>query len=201
MQSDPGAPPPFDPLRPIDSTSILLARVRSGDQAAREQLFRRVLPALQRWAHRRLPSGARDLHDTDDLVQVTLLRAFHHLDGFESRGQGAFLAYLRQILLNAVRSEIRRTARRPLPKELDEHHPDPGRSALEDAVGTQTLDRYERALATLAPDQQEAAVMRIELDFTYQEIADHLGLVSSEAARKMVGRTLVRLAEHMREQP
>jgi RNA polymerase sigma-70 factor (ECF subfamily) len=191
----PNAPPP----RPLESTSVLLAQARSGDDAARERLFARVLPPLQRWAHRRLPAGVRDLHETEDLVQETLLRAFHRLDRFESRGRGTFLAYLRQILLNAIRNEIRRAGRHPAPQQIDPELADPGRSVLEHAVGKEVLEQYEWALDTLSPDHQEAAIMRIELDFTYQEIADHLGLVSSEAARKLVGRTLVKLAERMSE--
>jgi RNA polymerase sigma-70 factor (ECF subfamily) len=172
--------------------------MRSGDPQARERLFARVLPALQRWAHRRLPAGARDLHDTDDLVQLSLARAFRHLDGFESRGHGAFLAYVRQILLNAIRDEIRRSVRHPGRDELPELV-DGRPSALENAVGRDIVASYERSLADLHPDQQEAIIMRIELDMTYQEIADQLAMPSSEAARKMIGRTLLKLAERMRE--
>jgi RNA polymerase sigma-70 factor (ECF subfamily) len=187
------------PPRPVEATSVLLERLRSGDAAAREQLFARMLPALRLWAHRRLPGGARDLHDTDDLVQVSLARAFHHIGSFESRGQGSFLAFLRRVLLNAVRDEIRRSARRPGRDELQEDIADQRLSALEHAVGRDVMEEYERALATLHPDHQEAVIMRIELDLTYPEIAHQLALPSSEAARKMIGRAIVKLAEHMRE--
>jgi DNA-directed RNA polymerase specialized sigma24 family protein len=57
--------------------------------------------------------SARDLRDTDDLVQDTLLRAFKRLETFENRGEGAFLAYLRQSLLNAIRDDLRRAVTRP----------------------------------------------------------------------------------------
>ncbi len=183
----------------LESTASLLAKAREGDAAARERLFARVLPPLRRWAHRRLPPQARDLAETDDLVQVTLLRAFNHLEGFEPRGQGAFLAYLRQILLNAVRDEIRRAARRPERQELDEGLADPGPSALETALGRERLAQYEAALAALPAEQQEAVIMRIELGFTHQEIADALGKPSANAARMVVARALVVLAEAMHE--
>jgi RNA polymerase sigma-70 factor (ECF subfamily) len=173
--------------------------VRAGDAAARERLFARVLPALRHWAHRRLPIEARDIHDTEDLVQVAALRAFNNLEGFESRGQGAFLAYLRQILMNAIRDEIRRATRRPVRDEADSELPDPRPSLLEATVGRETLARYERGLASLSASQQEAVIMRIELDCSYQEIATALGMVSAEAARKVVGRALVSIAENTRE--
>ena len=72
---------------------------RAGDQRARERLVSRFLPILRNWATGRLPGGARDLAETDDLVQITLVRALDHIDRFEHRGEGAFLAYLRRILL------------------------------------------------------------------------------------------------------
>src|SRR5215469_15755942 len=50
-----------------EPTLSLIRRVRSGDALAREQLLRRFLPLLQRWAHGRLPRQLRDLNETDDL--------------------------------------------------------------------------------------------------------------------------------------
>src|SRR5438045_9463154 len=67
-----------------EPTASLLERIRSGEGRAREQLFARYLPILRRWAHGRLPGYARDLSDTDDLVQVTLLRALNNLDEFQA---------------------------------------------------------------------------------------------------------------------
>ena len=97
----------------LESTASLLAKVRSGNEPARERLVERYLTALQRWARGRLPRFARDLSDTDDLVQITFLRALDHVDRFEHRKPGSFLAYLRQILLNEIRSQIRRAGGRP----------------------------------------------------------------------------------------
>jgi RNA polymerase sigma-70 factor (ECF subfamily) len=196
-----GAPAPAAGERtpPLDTTADLLARVRSGDRAAREVLFARVLPPLRRWAHRRLPAGARDLSDTDDLVQTAFLRALARLDSFEARGQGAFLAYLRQILLNALRDEVRRVARRPAGEEVGESLADPGPSPLEMTMGRVALERYERGLARLTPDQQEAILLRVELDLSHQEIADLLGKPSANAARMFVARALIALAEAMDE--
>ena len=183
----------------LESTRVLLDRARDGDAGARERLFARYLPVLRQWAHRRLPASARDLHETDDLVQVTLMRALARLDSFEHRGEGAFLAYLRQILMNAVRDEIRRAARRRAPVALDDDLPDPGPSALERALGRETLERYEAALAELVESQREAVILRLELGFDYAQIAEALGRPSADAARMTVGRALVRLAEVMHE--
>src|SRR5688572_11599302 len=101
--------PPGDPAPDLETTAQLLAWVREGDPAACERLVTRYLPMLRRWAHGRLPGHARALADTDDLVQVTLIRALGRVREFESSREGAFLAYLRRILLNAIRGEIRRS--------------------------------------------------------------------------------------------
>jgi len=73
----------------------------------------------ERWASGRLPRWARDVADTQDLVQETLLQTFKRIDKFEMRGDGALQAYLRQGILNRIRNEYRRAARRPSPEALD----------------------------------------------------------------------------------
>ena len=160
-------------------------------------LFLRFLPILSRWARGRLPRSARSLAETQDLVQITLLRALSHLEEFQSRGEGAFLAYLRRILLNAVTDEIRRAGRRPASETLDDQLPESSRVA--EAVGEGTLASYESALAQLPAQQQEAVILRIEFGYTYEAIAEAVGSPSANAARMMISRALVRVAETMRE--
>lgn len=192
---------PADPAgpRPLETTTDLLALVRSGDERALERLFARVLPPLRAWAHRRLPRRARDLADTDDLVQATVLRALRHLQRFESRGEGALLAYLRQILLNQVRDELRRTARRPPGDGSGESLADPAPSQVEQLVGRELLERYERALASLGEEQRQAVLLKVELGYGNAEIAELLGRPSADAARVFVARSLAALAEAMHE--
>jgi len=171
--------------------------LRDGDIAARDRLLSRYLPLLRRWAHGRLPGRARDIADTDDLVPVTLLRALDHVNEFEPRQEGAFLAYLRRILLNQIRDEIRRAGRKPRKEPLATDMPVDSPSPLERALGREVLLSYEAALARLPQEQQQAVVLRIELGFTHQQVADALGMPSANSARMMVARALVRVAEEM----
>jgi RNA polymerase sigma-70 factor (ECF subfamily) len=182
----------------LETTADLLREVRGGNESARDRLVRRYLPILQRWAHGRLPSRARDLAETDDLVQITLVRALEHVDRFEPRHEGAFLAYLRQILLNAVRHEIRRVGRRPEHDPLEDELVDP--ALVIAAVGHETFIAYEAALATLPPAQQEAVILRVEFAYSFPEIAAALESPSANAARMMVTRALAQLASAMQEQ-
>ena len=126
-----------------ESTFRLLDRARSGDQEALEQLFGRYLKPLQRWARGRLPGWARDLADTDDLVQDTLVQTFKRIEGFEPRRVGALQAYLRQAVLNRIRDELRRKRRQPEMTELDGLEVDRAASPVEEAIGREAVDRYE----------------------------------------------------------
>jgi RNA polymerase sigma factor (sigma-70 family) len=180
-----------------ESTFHLIQRFRSGDKQALEQLFARHLPRLQRWAKGRLPRWARDLADTQDLVQETLLQTFNRIDVFEPEREGALQAYLRQAVMNRIRDEIRRKGRKPAHVELEGTEIDQARSPLEEAVGMEEIERYESALAWLRPEEREAIILRVELGYTYEELAGLLGKPTSGAAHKATKRALVRLAEEM----
>ncbi len=186
-----------EPEATWDSTLTLLTRAKAGDAIALNDLFARYVPSLRRWASGRLPRWARDLADTPDLVQETLLETFKKIDGFEHRGEGALRAYLRQAVMNRIRDELRRANRRPAPLELDETIVDPGLSPLEAAVGTQIVERYEAALQRLSDADRELIIARVEMGLTYAELATATGKPTADAARMAVSRALVRLAEEL----
>jgi RNA polymerase sigma-70 factor (ECF subfamily) len=183
------------------TTHALVERAAAGDSGALDALCGRCLPRLQRWARGRLPRAARSVIDTDDLAQDVLLRTLRNLDHFEEVHQGALQAYLRRALDNRIHDELRRTHRVPERLELEPqtiaHDPTP----LEEAIGHEAYERFETALARLAPRDREAIIERMEFRASYAEVASDLGLPSAEAARKAVTRALLRLAHEMRVVP
>jgi RNA polymerase sigma-70 factor (ECF subfamily) len=181
----------------VTSTADLLHRARHGDREAINELFSRYLPSLRRWARGRLPRWTRDVRDTDDVVQETLVQTLKHLGSFEPRHEGALQAYLRQALVNKVRDEVRRVGRHALPTAIGDEHVDPAASPLEEAIGREALGRYETALHRLRADEREVIIARVELGQSYQQIAAGHGKASADAARMAVSRALVRLAEEM----
>ena len=182
----------------LESTFDLIEKARDGDADALDRLFARHLKPLQRWASGRLPKWARDLTDTDDLVQDTLLRTFKRIDAFEPRRVGALQAYLRQAILNRLRDELRRKGRQGPSVGLDDIDLEGGGSPLEEAIGREAVERYERALERLKPEEREAIVARIELGYSYDDLAEALNKPTADAARKSAERALVRLAEEMK---
>ena len=182
-----------------DTTIALLTRAQQGHGAAIDALFERVVPTLRRWARGRLPVYARDLADTQDLVQDTVLHTLKRLPAIEPRHQGALQAYLRQAIANRIRDEIRRVRRRPMMSELNEAHVHDGPSPLEQAIGREGFEKYEAALARLKASDREAIVARLELQQSYEEIAIALGRPTANAARVAVMRAMAHLVEAMND--
>ena len=181
-----------------DCSSIdLLDLAKSGDRDALEVLFERYLKPLRTWASGRLPRWARDMADTQDFVQDALLQTFKRIELFEPERAGALQAYLRQAVMNRIRDEYRRTRRRQPVHTLDEQHADRPALAARGGDRRGVAWRYESALARLRPEERDAIVGRIEMDLTYEELADTLGRPNANAARSAVVRAIVRLAEEM----
>jgi RNA polymerase sigma-70 factor, ECF subfamily len=189
---------PTEPTGPDVATTVdLLARARAGDHSALEVLFARYGPELTRFARGRLPRWARDMAETVDLVQDTLLQTFKQIGSFEWRGEGALRAYMRQALMNRIRDELRRASRRPAAVPISERSPDEAPSPLEVAIGREGVESYEAALSRLKEDEREAIVARVELGLSYAEIAEATGRSTPNAARMAVVRALLRLSEEM----
>jgi RNA polymerase sigma-70 factor (ECF subfamily) len=186
-----------DASRDDAGTLELLRRGRAGDATALDALFARHMPVLRRWAAGRLPQWARDIADTPDLVQDTMLDAFKRLEHFEYRGVGALQAYLRQALMNRIRNELRRSRRKPSPTALDDDLVVVETSPLDLALAAERLERYEHALLLLSDDERALVIARLELGLTWPEVAEATNRPSANAARMAVARALLRLAERI----
>jgi RNA polymerase sigma-70 factor (ECF subfamily) len=183
----------LDDLTVSEETSLsLLARAKQGDSVALEALMGRYLTRLQRWASGRVPSRARALLDTDDVVQDALLNTFRRLDHFQPRHDGALLAYLREAVANRIRNELRRVV-----PDIDAVEPDSLPSGLpsplESALSRQAIDRYEQALSQLSDDDRAAIVGRFEMSYSYDALARAMHRTTADAARKLTERALRRL--------
>jgi RNA polymerase sigma-70 factor (ECF subfamily) len=191
---------PLSETTALTGTLELLEQFRRGDARARDLLVERSLPQLRKWARGRLPQWARSLADTQDLVQDAVMRALPKLESFEARHPGALQSYLRQAVQNRIYDEVRKVGTHPPGDELPEEMPDLTPSPLEQAIGKQGFERYERALTRLKPVDRDAIVARIELQQSYEEVAIALGKPNANAARMAVTRALARLIEAMQHE-
>jgi len=179
-----------------DSTINVLTRARGGDRSAARVLIERALPSLRRWTHGRIPHYGRGPADTEDVVQDAVLQTLRRLEAFEHRHVEGLQAYLRQAVMNRIRDAIRRVRRRGVPLELPDDIQDAARSPLEMLIMRERLDRFLDALQRLRSGDRQVIVWRIELGYSYEEIAQKLGK-TAPATRMKVARAISRLAKEM----
>jgi RNA polymerase sigma factor (sigma-70 family) len=180
------------------SSGCLLLLAKAGNRDALNHLFALYLPRLHRWAHRRVPGWARNGVDTSDLVQETILHTIRNFDSFEPQREGALLGYLRRALIHRVRDQIRNEGRHPNCGDLDADYVDAGVSPLDATIERSDREQYAAGLKRLRAVDRDAIVGRIELGYSYEQLALALAKPSAEAARLSVRRALLTLAEKMR---
>lgn len=185
------------------STRGLLARFRNGEASALELLFQREIPLLRRWARRRLPRWARSVVDTADLIQGALMRTLPNLSRFEPRREKALQAYLRTAVANQLRDELRRVGRAPVDPwpENDPNVQAPDVPVDVALIAEEDQHRYALALERLSEADRTAIVGRLQLGYSYEQLALLLDKRSANSARMVVTRAIVRLIDTMSDQP
>lgn len=166
-------------------------------------LFDRHVESLRALVRRRLPDALRKKVGESDIIQDSYLVALKALPRFEPRGEGAFEAWLREIVARRIHEEIRRyagTAKRNAALEVTgDRRPEPaGRlpTASQAAIGRETLDRIRRAMEDLPDAQREVVRLLHDEGLGLAEAADRVDR-SPEAVRKLYSRALARLSEEV----
>lgn len=158
--------------------TALIAKAKSGDQAAFEQLYRAHAPRVFALCLRL----SADRQRAAELTQDVFVRAWEGLGGF--RGEAALTSWLHRLAVNAhlmsLRAERRRTKRIALEDDLfeapDDPHPAPrGVVATPDIEGAIDL---ERAIAKLPHGARTVFVLHEVEGYTHEEIASATGLAA-----------------------
>jgi RNA polymerase sigma factor (sigma-70 family) len=180
----------------MDTQFIAAQTAENHDPSGVATLVAECLPAIRKFAHRRLPAAARGPLETCDLVQEVALRMLSKRDVFDVRHPYAVQGYMHRVLINLIRDEVRRIARRPPSAELPEEAEltSKGASPLDHVLERDAEDTYRRALAVLRPKDRDLIVARIDRGRSAQEIEREFGFPSTNAARVAVSRALAALA-------
>ena len=170
-----------DTSRRMDDAA-LVARLRSGDGRAFEELVRRDTPRLLRVARRFLDSE----EDARDAVQDAFVAAFRSIGAFASTA--LLSTWLHRIVINACLMKLRTRRRKPeediekyLPRFLEDGHQVEssaawGESAETALQRTETGNLVRAAIARLPESYRVVLMLRDIEELTTEEVAEMLGM-------------------------
>ena len=162
------------------SDAELLLRLRSRDREAWEELYAEYQPRLRGFAYRL----AGNVHDADDLVQETFVRAVPRLDQLDPETADVG-AYLFTTLRNLFLKQVERTKRQqPMAEVPEPVLPTP----IEDDPERGTLlrrqqDEVRLANARLQPRQRLVLALRELEDRSYAEIGELVDMKENAVAQ------------------
>jgi RNA polymerase sigma-70 factor (ECF subfamily) len=176
----------------------LLTAAAAGD----EQAFVQLTAPLRRRLHAHCYRMLGSVHDADDALQETMLRAWRSIARFEPRAE--LSSWLYRIATNVCLRMIEQRGRREA-EAIDAHlqpYPD---VLLEPETPDRVAERRETiglafvaAMQLLPPRQRAALILRDVLGWSARDAADVLGL-SVAAANSALQRARDRVAQERRE--
>jgi RNA polymerase sigma-70 factor, ECF subfamily len=152
-----------------------------------ERAFALLIEPHRRALHLHCYRMLGSLHDAEDALQETMLRAWKGSDRYEPRAQ--LNTWLHTIATNVCLTAIARRRSRPieLSEDLDRLQPYPDR-LLDDVVQRETVElAFITAIQLLPPKQRAVLILRDVLGWSAKEVADALedsvGAVTSALQR------------------
>src|SRR3954452_17501751 len=139
----------------ILNTSVL-AQARAGDERARDEVVRELLPMAERLARR----FAGPQHPVEDLTQVAGIGLLKALDRFDPNRDAAFSTYAFALMTGEVQRHVRDSRMVRIPRSIYEQVP-----------------AFQRALARLR--------VELRREPTREEIADALGVSKEDVVEIM----------------
>lgn len=140
-----------------------------------EQAFALLIEPHRRALHLHCYRMLGSLHDADDALQETMLRAWKGSDRYEPRAKLG--TWLHAIATNVCLTAIARRRSRPVEviEDLEHLQPYPDR-LLDDLVARETVElAFITAIQLLPPKQRAVLILRDVLGWRAKEVADVLG--------------------------
>jgi RNA polymerase sigma-70 factor (ECF subfamily) len=201
-----------------DNTLDLLARARSGDAQALDEIFHRHRDRLRRMVELRLSPRLRARLDASDVIQDAYLEVATRLEDYLREPRLPLFLWLRLVVgenLVRLHREHLGARMRDAGREVSlyrEALPEASSAALaaqllgkhtsptEAAVRAERLLRLQEALNTLDPIDREVLALRHFEELTRAETAQVLGIDEAAAAKRLV-RALKRLRKLLADMP
>jgi RNA polymerase sigma factor (sigma-70 family) len=175
---------------------------RPRDESANEPAidWRRVLAEHDRWLRTIIHARLRDPDAVDEVMQEVSLAAVRQAAPIQDPAKVAPWLYrlaIRRVLhyrrkLGRQRKLTDRFVARNTPTDYDSRNVDP----LDWLICVERSQRVRQAMAELAPRDAEILLLKYSENWSYHEIAHHLG-VSHSAVEARLHRARKRLKEHL----
>lgn len=179
-----------DAARAPDPHAALVARVRDGDLAAFDLLYRRTRNDVHRILFHLVGSNA----DMDDLIQETFIQLMKALRGF--RGDARFSTFLYRVCANVALMHLR-GGRRRKEDPVEELPETPAGSSSDPEHGAQAAEAaamMKVALEKLAPEKRVVFVYHDFMGMGPEEIAAALS-IPVNTVRSRLGRAREELVQ------
>jgi len=187
---------PDPPVSTPPTTDELIERCLRGDQAAWDQIVRQHWRKVFNLAYKFV--GRHD--EAEDLTQDIFLKIFRALHTFDRRAnfQTWLISISRNLCIDHYRSV--RKERETMARDVDASDLSPvsrERGPYAQLEQTDLKHLIRRALAELPTPLRQAVVLRDLQEFSYQEIADQLGLPEG-TVKSRINRGRFELAKQLR---
>ena len=184
------------PTSPAPDIDVLIERCLKGDQVAWDQIVRMHWRKVFNLAYKFV--GRHD--EAEDLTQDIFLKIFKALHTFDRRAnfQTWLISISRNLCIDHYRSV--RKERETMAREVDSADLMPvsrERGPHAELEQNDLRQLIRQALAELPPALKEAVVLRDLQEFSYQEIADKLGLPEG-TVKSRINRGRLELARQLR---
>lgn len=182
-----------------DATDQWLNSTRLICRSQLPQLLEEHRPFLKRLAEKEVPAYILARFDSSDVVQETMLKAFHHFDQFVGQTDAEFIGWIRGILLNQIVDTIRHHNRQVRDMTRDRGMPqglecEKSFTASELLQKQEQRERLQEALKSMPESYQTVLFLRQEQNLSFPEIGLRMQR-STDAARMLWGRAVVMLTK------
>jgi len=174
------------------SAEDLARRSQQGCRASFAELVERYGTRLLRFLRRQ----TSNLHDAEDLVQDTFVRAYTNINGYRSTYK--FSTWLFTIARNLASSRLRRQHRSRTVSDVTTVAPAPGPGPHEEITQGETRQSLWATAQTLSPNQYEALWLRYAEDMPIKDIAQVMGK-SQVSVKVTLCRARTRLAGKLQD--
>jgi len=166
----------------------LVQQAIQGDSSAFGELYQRTLDAIYRYVYYRVG----DVHDAEDLIEQTYLKAWQALPGYKAVGH-PFVCWLYRIAQNLIMDYHRRKKTDvAVANDLKIDYERLQSNLLKEVIEAEEAGMLAQAIGQLTEEQQQIILLRFVERLSYTEISRILDK-SEGACRMLQNRALMAL--------